>query len=1071
MDETKYAVKVLESKLVAAHQLQECRIIQLDMASKGLVMTLEEILIKKGYLTSLQAASLRESALPQRSSPINPHRAHGSLLQRGRAPSPKKLVRQPDLHRKDAASKNGHVLRNRLAILSLAFSLVLVVIASVLYLSLRSKGSTDAPKSASPQSSTATKETVSEIRAALLDNDFVLATEILSRERSTLANAMLKQCELEIEQHAFEAIAALLPANDEDLAITEIPRICSRLATLKEKLRGIPNAEQKVEAELRRLSLIDQADKAKSDLDRRVGPLMFAREYEEVLRIYKRELAGTLNPVLAKTLQARIDQVERLQAMAPDGGLPAEVEPLLRMARAALDRADMVNASWILRSALEKAPGSAELHGLFAWCHLMGNRYIDARSEADAALRLDTNQPEANYVVGFLLHQEHQHEKAIGYLDKTLAGRPAFGFAYIMRAYCCYNVGRFVQAHRDGKEALGHEKGSQGIAYAYRILVLSLTALGKEEEALTECGAWIAAQPWSAAPYVHRGDLYLRSNKPELAKADYERALRIEPNDPSIREKLAKAEELIRGGVRGTPPSAGPQENPPELPPLGKGDPEDPGLPTPTPAPSPAPAPGSDSGNKPGDTKVIPPVVKSVEKVISRLTELQGELYVAVLVDVSPSMADHIASVAAHVEGSLSPLVKQKKLHIALATYDSTWGFVTQWETSLDPIKRALASIQTNGTGNENLMRAVEEVSVSLSAKRGNRVILVLTDEVGSDPERLERAVTCVKSSKMRVFVVGPEAPFNWGFGYEAGENYEVATDAGPETPRFEILQASPIGGPVGFKGAMFKDKRQQIARGESVLFTDLGFDCTIGSGFGPYALVRLARESGGEFHFLSTPEFDEGQVKHYSPDWISLADYERAAKNDRLRWAITNIVSQWPLPEGYGWTKNQLSQFRFLPHIVDRTSRTQALADAALYIRRIDEQLKQLDALEIPKIKKEESRRWAANLDLLKAQLAVMKHYLIQYILAVESWAPSSAAVWGELERGERRTSKLADTACADAKRRLEDVDYKHARTPWAATALKHLERLGGFDIRDLKPQAPGAGGTGNPVPKERNR
>jgi hypothetical protein len=424
------------------------------------------------------------------------------------------------------------------------------------------------------------------------------------------------------------------------------------------------------------------------------------------------------------------------------------------------------------------------------------------------------------------------------------------------------------------------------------------------------------------------------------------------------------------------------------------------------------------------------------------------------------------------LEECLKPVLKDRQVRIVLATYDSTCGFVTEWESSLAPIMRRMNDVKTNGTGREMLMAAIEQMSVSLSSKHGNRAIIVLTDEVGSDAERLERAIAAAKGGKIRVFVVGPEAPFGWPFHYEEGKKFLVATDAGPETARAEILQTSPIGKPAGYKAAVFESERLQILAGESVLLTDLGFDTQIGSGYGPYALVRLTRETGGSYFFLREPHFKETEINHYAPDWCSVTEYDRLAKEDKVRRAIAAVLAQWPQPEGYGNSKKQIEQFKFLPHVFDRSARNQAVIDARTYIRRIEEQLAVLDGCPSPKPGKTESRRWDANLDLIKAQLAVMKHYLHQYVIALEEWKPGPEVVWGQLNHGKRNDSWWdADKAYEDAKKRLGDIDFKHPRTPWSETAHRHLDRLDGFSIIDLKAQGPGAGGVGTPAPKERGK
>jgi hypothetical protein len=100
------------------------------------------------------------------------------------------------------------------------------------------------------------------------------------------------------------------------------------------------------------------------------------------------------------------------------------------------------------------------------------------------------------------------------------------------------------------------------------------------------------------------------------------------------------------------------------------------------------------------------------------------------------------------------------------------------------------------------------------------------------------------------------------------------------------------------------------------------------------------------------------------------------------------------------------------------------------------------------------------------------MKHYLVQYVLALQAWSPPPEAVWGQVDRAERNDAwSEARAAYDDARRRLEAVINQHPRTPWAETAGRQLDRLGGFTLLDLKPQGPGKGGIQAPPPKEKNK
>lgn len=458
-------------------------------------------------------------------------------------------------------------------------------------------------------------------------------------------------------------------------------------------------------------------------------------------------------------------------------------------------------------------------------------------------------------------------------------------------------------------------------------------------------------------------------------------------------------------------------------------------------------------GEKDKNPSNQPTVLRALDKIAGRITQLQGDLSILTLVDRSPSMAEDIKIVSQRLQESLGELLDQRKPSLAIGTFDSDWNVIGKWNQDLDMIMSKLATIETDGTGNEMLMCAVRGACSFLSGRPGNRILILLTDEVGSDPETLEETLVAAKTAQVRIFIIGPEAPFHWHQSYEPGQNYHVATDTGPETARFETLQLSPIGNSSrGFYLYRKTSNPLRVHATENPLRCDLGSDAQVKSGFGPYALVRLARETQGAFLFLRPTSYEEGLLSGFEPDWCSLQEYDRRAKSDRIRSAVMNAVGAWPLPERKGF------EILAVPGSVGITvevgKQEAAIAEARALIKRCDEQMSELRPLTAARNEKGASKRWRANADLVKAQVAAARYYLIQYILAVNEWKPAGPRItYGTLEYGPRRKSSEADAAYEVARKCFTDVVDRYAGTPWSETAQRNLKQLGGFSIRDNDP------------------
>ena len=139
-------------------------------------------------------------------------------------------------------------------------------------------------------------------------------------------------------------------------------------------------------------------------------------------------------------------------------------------------------------------------------------------------------------------------------------------------------------------------------------------------------------------------------------------------------------------------------------------------------------------------------------------------------------------------------------------------------------------------------------------------MIIVVTDEVGDDENRLEEAIELAQRSKVPVYVLGSQALFGRVDGYMDYVDpktkhvfHSITVRQGPESAMLEQIRL-----PFWYDGPQYE---------------------LLEAGFGPYALSRLASATGG-IYFVTRftgqrMGFDPARMKEYKPDWVRRDQYE----------------------------------------------------------------------------------------------------------------------------------------------------------------------------------------------------
>ncbi len=314
-------------------------------------------------------------------------------------------------------------------------------------------------------------------------------------------------------------------------------------------------------------------------------------------------------------------------------------------------------------------------------------------------------------------------------------------------------------------------------------------------------------------------------------------------------------------------------------------------------------------------------------------------------------------------------------------------------------------------------------------------MIVVVTDEVGDDDERLEYAINQAKQTGVRVYVLGSQAIFGRKLGHvdyvdprtkQLYRNVEVRQ--GPESATLEQIRL-----PFWHGGEQYD---------------------IVDSGFGPFALSRLAIETGGIYFITRFNNrrmgFDPARMREYSPDWVRREAYGKELVYSDLRRAVcaaAEITQQQNLPGMPSLTFPAADG----PEFKDAMSNNQALAARTLYT--VEEAWDPINRVTSKLRDREKSRRWQANYDLIRGRLLAVKVRCIEYnsICGEMKTNPpkfgnAKSNAWRLVFDEAIQSGPKAAAAGRQAQSLLRRVVEDHSATPWALLAQGELETPLGF-------------------------
>jgi hypothetical protein len=243
-----------------------------------------------------------------------------------------------------------------------------------------------------------------------------------------------------------------------------------------------------------------------------------------------------------------------------------------------------------------------------------------------------------------------------------------------------------------------------------------------------------------------------------------------------------------------------------------------------------------------------------------------------------------------------------KPLLSSVMTFAKSISIQQQPTDRVDQLRQSVSTIENDATGVERVFQAVytaaeQHKKYTLGPDRRNVMFVLFTDEAGDDSvEMLDRAVALCQKHRMRVFVVGIPAPFGRREVEVKWIDPDPQFDQRPQWPR--VTHGPESLHPERLKLA-FPGKRQ--------------WEEPLDSGFGPFALTRLAVETSG-IYFCVHPQrdldrpvrkreishlsayikyfFDPDVMRRYRPDYVSVGDYMRLLNKNSAKMALVRAAT-----------------------------------------------------------------------------------------------------------------------------------------------------------------------------------
>ncbi len=355
---------------------------------------------------------------------------------------------------------------------------------------------------------------------------------------------------------------------------------------------------------------------------------------------------------------------------------------------------------------------------------------------------------------------------------------------------------------------------------------------------------------------------------------------------------------------------------------------------------------------------------------------------------------------------------------------------------NIDAIGQAIDKLRIDDTGVENTMHAlgaaIDNYSEIINKERRLLIVLV-TDESGDDGSYIEEVHQMAVQRRVPIYIIGRQSLFGYDRAHllyidpVTKDAYWPTIKRGPETADVETVQ---------WDGLHERWDEQP-------------------SGFAPYELARLSKDTGGMYFLLPSEEnmrvrqrekaYSIKDLKEYIPDYDSRAHYVAERNKSEFRRNLYDVITA---TKGFPFRRHfPINPAELVPacHEAGNLSNTRVQQ-----LLNIEKQLRGLSRLR----ERETEMRWKADYDLMLAEIVTYQIKAYEYGACLAEMAknppkpkkmPTADLIveWVIDHSHDRKADKeKTEKKYNEAMTLLKDVIAKHPRTPWADLAQDEINR-----------------------------
>ncbi len=218
---------------------------------------------------------------------------------------------------------------------------------------------------------------------------------------------------------------------------------------------------------------------------------------------------------------------------------PRSAEALQVKGEMARARGDLEEALRLFDEAIKIDPKNSLVHLSRANVNVALGKFKAANEDLDPIFKASPNNFMANYLRGLELAKQQKYAEADRTFDRISAAFPAFWAGYYLQGATKLALGQYAQAEAILAKYISRAPNDIRAARLIASAALQQRAAGRAIEYLKPL---VDKLPADAAALTILGNAYMADRKPDLALQQFEKAATLDPENPTIKTRVAISE-------------------------------------------------------------------------------------------------------------------------------------------------------------------------------------------------------------------------------------------------------------------------------------------------------------------------------------------------------------------------------------------------------------------------------------------------------------------------------------------------------------------------------------------------